>query len=395
MRILRGFVLSTIIIFLLLSCKEKNEKKIETVKPVASMKLKTTVNPADFVDEIEGDSVRFYTLKNADGIEITFTNYGQRLVSLHAPDKTGKFEDVVLGYATLKEFIEKRNYFGAIIGRYGNRIGNGTFKIGGNSYDLVKNNGENHLHGGTKGFESVVWKVDGFSDNSITFSRVSPDMEEGYPGNLDVKVKYTLNDSNELKINYKAVTDKSTVVNLTNHSFFNLKGEGNGDVMDHVVMINAASYTPVDDGLIPTGEISKVGGTPFDFTTPKTIGRDIDSNFEQLNIGKGYDHNYVINDLPKNEDGLKLAAIITEPASGRTMKVFTSEPGVQFYTGNFMNGSDIGKTGKPYPFRGSFCFETQHYPDSPNKPDFPSTLLNPGEEYETTTVYKFGVVDKE
>ncbi len=392
MQILRGLVLSTAIILLVLSCKEKTEKKIEAVKPVASMKLKTTVNPADFVDELDGDSVRFYTLKNANGIEITFTNYGQRLVSLHTPDKTGKFEDVVLGYATLKEFVEKRNYYGAVIGRYGNRIGKGNFKIGGNSYDLVKNNGENHLHGGTKGFESVVWKVDGFSENSIAFSRVSPDMEEGYPGNLNVKVTYILNDDNELKIKYKAVTDKSTVVNLTNHSFFNLKGEGNGDIMDHMVMINADAYTPVDDGLIPTGEIAKVGGTPFDFTTPKTIGRDIDSDFEQLKIGKGYDHNYVINDSPKNEDGLKLAAIVTEPASGRTMKVYTSEPGVQFYSGNFMDGSDIGKTGKPYPFRGSFCFETQHYPDSPNKPDFPSTLLNPGEEYETITVYKFGVV---
>ena len=394
MQILRGLVLSTAIILLVLSCKEKTEKKIETVKHVASMKLKTTVNPADFVDELEGNSVRFYTLKNANGIEVTFTNYGQRLVSLHTPDKTGKFEDVVLGYATLKEFVEKRNYYGAVIGRYGNRIGKGSFEIGGNSYDLVKNNGENHLHGGTKGFESVVWKVDGFSENSIAFSRVSPDMEEGYPGNLDVKVIYTLNDYNELKIKYKAVTDKSTVVNLTNHSFFNLKGEGNGDIMDHMVMINADAYTPVDDGLIPTGEIAKVGGTPFDFTTPKTIGRDIDSDFEQLKIGKGYDHNYVINDSPKNEDGLKLAAVVTEPASGRTMKVYTSEPGVQFYSGNFMDGSDIGKTGKPYPFRGSFCFETQHYPDSPNKPDFPSTLLNPGEDYETITVYEFGVVEE-
>lgn len=391
MRIITGLWLTTTILFLVISCKEQMEKNTESIKNEAVMKLKTTVSPADFVDEIAGDSVGFYTLKNANGIEITFTNYGQRLVSLHTPDRNGKFDDVVLGYATLKEFVENRNYYGSVIGRYGNRIGKGTFSIGDITYDLAKNNGENHLHGGIKGFESVVWKVDNSSENSIAFSRMSPDMEEGYPGNLDVKVTYTLNDDNELKINYKAITDKATVVNLTNHSFFNLKGEGNGDITDHLVMINADAYTPVDDGLIPTGKIETVAGTPFDFRTPKTIGRDIDSDFEQLKIGKGYDHNYVINDAPKNEDGLKLTATITEPVSGRTMEVYTSEPGVQFYTGNFMNGSDIGKTGKPYLFRGSFCFETQHFPDSPNKPEFPSTLLNPGDVYDTDTVYKFGV----
>lgn len=392
MRILKALGLSMTIIILVLSCKEKVEKQSETVTHKAMMKLKTTVSPTDFIDEIDGDSVNFYTLRNTNGIEITFTNYGQRLVSLHTPDKNGVFEDVVLGYATLKEFVQNRNYYGSVIGRYGNRIGKGTFKIGDTTYNLIKNNGENHLHGGTIGFESVVWKVVNSSENSIAFSRVSPDMEEGYPGNLDVEVVYTLNDDNELKINYKATTDKSTVVNLTNHSFFNLKGEGNGDITDHLVMINADTYTPVDEGLIPTGKIENVAGTPFDFKTPKTIGRDIDSDFKQLKIGKGYDHNYVINETPTNEDGLKLTAIITEPISGRTMEVYTSEPGVQFYTGNFMNGSDIGKTGKPYLFRGSFCFETQHYPDSPNKPEFPSTILNPGEVYETTTVYKFGVV---
>ncbi|WP_461445006.1 aldose epimerase family protein [Maribacter sp.] len=357
--------------------------------------LKKTIDPENFIGLIEEDSVRFYTLRNANGIEVTFTNYGQRLLSLHTPDKNGEFEDVVLGYATLTEFVENRNYYGAIIGRYGNRIGKGTFSIDGTAYDLVKNNGENHLHGGTKGFESVVWKVDDHSSNTITFSRVSPDMEEGYPGNLNVQVQYTLDDSNALKIKYKATSDKATVVNLTNHSFFNLKGEGNGDIMDHVVTINADTYTPVDDGLIPTGAIETVKNTPFDFRSPKTIGRDIDADFEQLKIGRGYDHNYVVNEMPQNGEGLKLAAMVLEPNSGRTMEVYTSEPGVQFYTGNFMNGSDIGKTGKPYPFRGSFCFETQHYPDSPNKPEFPSTRLNPGEVYETTTVYKFGVQGKE
>ncbi len=390
MHILKGLSLSAAIIFLSMSCKEEKEKKTETAEPMVT-ELMTSVNPADFVDKVDGDSVGFYTLKNDNGIEITFTNYGQRIVSLHAPDKNGEFEDVVLGYGALKEFVEKPNYYGSIIGRYGNRIGKGTFKIGDTIYDLVKNNGENHLHGGTKGFESVVWKVENFSNTEITFSRLSPDMEEGYPGNLNVEVVYTLNNDNELKIEYKATTDKTTVVNLTNHSFFNLKGEGNSDVLDHVVMLNAAFYTPVDEGLIPTGQIDKVADTPFDFTTPKTIGSDIDSDFEQLKIGKGYDHNYVINETPKNEEGLKFAAKVTEPNSGRTLEVYTSEPGVQFYTGNFLDGSDIGKTGKPYLFRGSFCLETQHYPDSPNKPDFPSTLLNPDEIYETTTIYKFGV----
>ena len=394
MKISKGLGLTIVIVFLMLSCKEKLENKSEIDNLKTMTKLKTTVNPEDFVTLIEGDSVGFYTLKNANGIEITFTNYGQRLVSLHAPDKNGKFEDVVLGFATLKDFMKKRNFFGAVIGRYGNRIGKGTFMIGDTKYDLAINNGENSLHGGLIGFEAVVWRVDEATENSITFSRLSPDMEEGYPGNLDVQVSYILNDSNELIIKYKAISDKATVVNLTNHSFFNLKGEGNGDITDHVMMINADGYTPVDDGLIPTGKIDKVAGTPFDFNTPKTIGKDIDSDFGQLKIGKGYDHNYVLNDTPQNEDGLKLAAKVIEPASGRTLEVYTSEPGMQLYTGNFLTGADIGKTDKVYPFRGSFCLETQHYPDSPNKPEFPSTLLNPGEVYESTTIYKFGVVEE-
>jgi len=257
-----------------------------------------------------------------------------------------------------------------------------------------KNNNGNHLHGGTKGFNAVVWEVDEHSDNSIVFSRTSPDMEEGYPGNLKVVVSYRLTDDNELKIDYQATTDKTTVVNLTHHSFFNLAGKTAGSIGDHVMMINADAFTPVmDEGLIPTGEIRKVDGTPFDFREPKPIGQDIDAHYDQLKYGLGYDHNFVLNEKPVNEDGLALAAKVVEPKTGRTMEVYTNEPGVQFYTGNFMDRSYIGKSGKPYEFRGTFCLETQHYPDSPNKPDFPSTVLEPGEVYNSSCTYKFGIID--
>ncbi|MFK7811067.1 MAG: aldose epimerase family protein [Maribacter sp.] len=381
-----------IVLVLLSSCKDKVKESAPTSKTEPVSMLKTSLKASDFIGKIENDSVGFYTITNDNGIEVSFSNFGQRIIALQVPDKSGKFEDIVLGYATVDEFVNNRNYYGSVIGRYGNRIAKGQFKIGDTTYDLAKNNGENHLHGGVKGFESVVWNVDGVSGSEISFSRLSPDMEEGYPGNLMVKVHYSLNNQNELRIRYEATTDKPTVVNLTNHSFFNLKGEGNGDILNHIVMINADGYTPVDSGLIPTGKIENVSGNPFDFREAKTIGKEIDSDFGQIKIGNGYDHNYVLNETPKNSVGLKLAAKVEEPESGRTLEVYTSEPGVQFYTGNFMDGSDIGKTGKPYVFRGSFCFETQHYPDSPNQPSFPSTLLNPGETYETTTIYKFGVV---
>ncbi|TMM57512.1 galactose mutarotase [Maribacter algarum] len=385
----KTIVFSLSLLLCLIACKEEKKDEVVTSTTVA---LKTKISPKDFEGIVEGDSVKLYVLTNKNGLEVTFTNYGQRVISLHVPDKNGKFEDVVLGYATLDEYLNSpRSFFGSIVGRYGNRIANGSFSIGENTYSLAKNNNGNHLHGGDKGFESVVWKVDNATSNSIDFSRTSPDMEEGYPGNLDIKVSYALTDDNELKIKYQATTDKPTVVNLTHHSFFNLKGEGNGDINDHVLMINADGYTPVDDGLIPTGEIDKVADTPFDFTKPKTIGVDLEEDFEQLKMGNGYDHNFVLNDTPKNDDGLVLCAKVLEPISGRTMEVFTDEPGVQFYGGNFMDGTTIGKSGKPYVFRGSFCLETQHFPDSPNKPDFPSTLLEPGEVYTSNCTYKFGV----
>ena len=390
---MRNIITSILLIACMFACKDQKSRST-TLKKENKMELKTKIDPQNFEALVAGDSVKLYVLTNNKGLEATFTNFGQRLVSLHVPDKNGDFEDVVLGYATLDEFVNgPKSYFGSIIGRYGNRIAKGSFNIDENTYTLVKNNNENHLHGGDIGYESVVWNVDKSTKNSIAFSRLSPDMEEGYPGNLMVSVLYTLTDANELKISYKAKTDKATVVNLTHHSFFNLKGEGEGDINDHVLMINADNYTPVDSGLIPTGKIENVKNTPFDFTIPKTIGADLNLDFEQLKIGNGYDHNFVLNDGPKNSDGLVLCAKVTEPKSGRTMEVYTDEPGVQFYGGNFMTGENIGKSGKSYVFRGSFCLETQHFPDSPNQPDFPSTRLNPGEVYESHCTYKFGVVE--
>jgi aldose 1-epimerase len=377
---------------IVIGCKD-NSTKDQPQKIEKRFSYSNTVNPDDFEAIIDGDSINLYTLTNKNGLRADFTNYGQRLIALHVPDKNGAMGDVVLGLPTLDEYMNgPKNNFGAVIGRYGNRIAKGEFSIKNTKYRLAKNNGENHLHGGNIGFESVIWKARQTAANQIEFTRVSPDMEEGYPGNLDVKVTYVLSDNNELKIIYEANTDKTTIINLTNHSYFNLKGEGMGDINDHVMMINASSYTPVDNGLIPIGAIESVEGTPFDFTTPKTIRRDLDSNHAQMVIGGGYDHNFVLNESPKNSEGLVLAARVTEPTSGRIMEVYTSEPGVQLYGGNFLNGSSIGKSGKPYMKRNAFCLETQHFPDSPNQPNFPSTLLEPGETYKSMTVYKFDIV---
>lgn len=375
-----------------LGCKNKPTNK-KTVLEEKKILYANTINPDDFKAVIEGDSVNLYTLTNKNGLKADFTNYGQRLIALHVPDKDGKMGDVVLGLPSLDDYINgPKNNFGAVIGRFGNRIAKGKFSIGKTKYTLAKNNGANHLHGGAIGFDAVIWKARQTAANQIEFTRVSPDMEEGYPGNLDVKVTYKLSDESELIISYEATTDETTIINLTNHSYFNLKGEGKGDVNDHVMMINADKYTPVDAGLIPIGTIEGVEGTPFDFTKPKTIGKDLDSNHAQMVIGGGYDHNFVLNESPKNSEGLVLAARVTEPTSGRMMEVYTSEPGVQLYGGNFLNGTSIGKSGIPYMKRNAFCLETQHFPDSPNQPEFPSTLLKPGEVYKSTTVYKFDVV---
>jgi aldose 1-epimerase len=390
---LAGFIL----ILASISCRE-NPKKDSAESEAMQVKTDTTVSglaTRDFTDTINGIPVKLYVLKNKNGIEASFTNYGQRLVSLMVPDKNGNLEDIVLGFPTLGDYRQgKGKYYGAIVGRYGNRIAKGTFTIDGQSYDLVKNNGENHIHGGTVGFESVPWEVTSAAQNSLSFHRISPDMEEGYPGNLDVRVNYTLTDDNELMIEYEATTDKKTHVNLTHHSYFNLRGVENGNVQDHIIMINADQYTPVDEALIPTGEHADVANTPFDLRQPRPIKEGAESDHEQIQIGKGYDHNFVINSEPASEGDVVLAARVIEPESGRVMEVYTNEPGIQFYGGNFIDGSITGKKGKAYQHRGAFCLETQHFPNSPNQKNFPSTLLVPDETYNSICVYKFSVTNK-
>lgn len=388
-------ILCFVLFCCLVNCRDKSQKGMQTSNIKSGMPDSTAsgLAHADFRDTLDGIPLKLYVLTNNNGIEAAFTNYGQRLVSLMVPDKEGHLNDVVLGLPTLADYKEgKGRFFGAVVGRYGNRIAKGSFTIDGQTFELARNNGENHLHGGNVGFESVPWEVVSATGNQISFHRVSPDMEEGYPGNLDVKVHYTLTDENELRIEYEATSDKKTHINLTHHSYFNLKGAGNGSVADHVLMLNANRYTPVDQGLIPTGEIAAVANTPFDFNTPKPIGQDVDSDHEQIRIGGGFDHNFIINADPVRADGLVLAARVTEPVSGRVMEVFTNEPGVQFYGGNFLENV-VGKQNNVYEYRGAFCLETQHFPNSPNQENFPSTLLRPGEQYRSVCVYKFSLND--
>ncbi len=305
-------------------------------------------------------------------------------------DRNGKFDDVVLGYDTLDGYLKDTAYFGGIVGRYANRIAKGKFSLNGKEYTLVVNNGENHLHGGTKNFETVVWRAKSSivkDGASLELDYLSKDGEEGYPGNLKVKVIYTLTENNELKIDYSATTDKDTVINLTNHSYFNLAGAGSGTILNHLMQINADRFTPTDSGSIPTGELRNVKSTPFDFSAPTAIGARIEQADEQLKLGSGYDHNYILN---KNGQLLTLAAKVYEQSSGREMEVFTTEPAMQFYSGNFLNGIK-GKNGKIYQKRDAFCLETEHYPDSPNQPEFPTTVLKPNQKYSQTTIYKFTV----
>lgn len=351
-------------------------------------------------DTVDGKAISLYTLRNANGAVAQFTNLGAKLVSLYMPDAEGKMADVVLGYATAAQYAECDNaagkgepFFGATIGRYGNRIAGGKFSIDGTEYQLCQNENGNSLHGGNRGFYSQVFDATQYGDTAITFSRVSPDGEMGYPGNLDVAVTYTLTDSNSVVISYKATTDKPTVINLTNHSFFNLAGEGDSTINDESIRIWADAITPVDGSLIPTGELMPVEGTPFDFRNAHAIGDSLESQHPQIKLGNGYDHNFVLSSKV-GDDGLRIAAQVTDPQSGRVMTVYTTEPGIQFYAGNFINGTQLGKSGVYYQYRSALCLETQHFPNSPNIEAFPSVRLNPGETYNHVCVYAFSTVKK-
>ncbi len=338
-----------------------------------------------------GEEINLYTFTNENGIEAAITNYGGRIVTLKTPDRDGHFADTVLGFDAADGYLKKNPYFGALIGRYANRIAHAEFKLNGKTYPLARNDGENSLHGGLIGFDKVLWQAEagGGKEPFLRLRHVSPDGDEGYPGTLTAEVTYTLTDSKELKIEYAASTQQTTVLNLTNHSYFDLAGQGSGSILGHVVEINADRFTPVNQHLIPTGEVRSVFGTPFDFTKATRIGDRIEQDDEQLKLGIGYDHNFVVN---RGGSSLNFAARATEPKSGRVLEVLTTEPGIQFYTGNHLAESLVrGKGGVVYGFRSGFCLETQHFPDSPNQPNFPSTELKPGERYESATVFRFSI----
>ncbi len=353
--------------------------------------VKRGISKSVFGKMPDGKEIGIYTLTNRKGVEAAITNYGGRVVSILVPDRHGKMADVVLGFDTLAPYLGKEPHFGTVVGRYANRIARGRFTLDNVEYRLPQNEGENTLHGGPDGFGRRVWTPRELHGDSpaLELTYLSGDGEEGFPGNLSVRVVYTLTDANELRLDFTATTDKPTVVNLTNHAYFNLAGEGNGDILSHLMMINADHFTPGDSNQIPTGEIRSVEGTPLDFRKPTAIGARIDQDDEQLKFGRGYDHNYVLNH--RGED-LVLAARAVEPESGRTLEVRTSQPAIQLYTGNFLDGTVQGKGGKSYPYRSAFCLETQHFPDSPNHPNFPSTVLRPGQTYQETAVYKFSTI---
>ena len=337
----------------------------------------------------DGTPVDLYTLTNDNGLQAKITTYGGAVVSLLVPDRDGKLDDVVLGLETLEEYVKKSPFFGCIAGRYANRIAKGKFTLNGVAYTLAQNDGPNHLHGGVKGFDKAVWAAQAKSSDDgagLELTYLSRDGEENYPGNLSVTVTYTLTNDDALRIDYMATTDADTVVNLTNHTYFNLADGGAGDILGHELMIDAERFTPTDSTAIPTGELRSVAGTPMDFRQLTAIGARIEQDDEQLRFGHGYDHNWVLN---SSAGRLALAAKVREPVTGRVMEVYTTEPGIQFYSGNFLNGTITGKGGAVYHKRSGLCLETQHFPDSPNQPDFPSTVLKPGETYQTTTIYKF------
>jgi len=335
-----------------------------------------------------GKDVFLFTLTNKNDNVLKLTNYGARITWVEVPDREGNKENVTFGFDTFDEMINGDPYFGSVVGRYANRIAKGKFTLDGKEYTLALNNGPNSLHGGPGGWHSVVWDA-GIQESteypSVKFTYISPDMEEGYPGNMNVEVVYTWTDNNEIVIDYKCTTDKKSVLNITNHAYFNLHGAGNGDILDHMLTVNAAYFTPVDSTLIPTGELRPVAGTPFDFTTPHAVGERMGEEYEQLQLGGGYDHNFVI------DNKLDVDASVYDPVTGRLLEVITNQPGIQFYCGNFLDGSLTGHSGKPYNYRSGLCLETQHYPDSPNHPEFPSTTVNPGEIFISKTIYRFSV----
>ena len=365
-----------------ISCKSQKATPKEQTGGVTKM----DIQKESFGKLPDGTEIDIYTLTNKNGLKARIMTYGATVVSLEVPDRNGRIGDIVLGYDSLDGYLKASPYFGSIVGRYGNRIAKGKFTLDSVTYELAKNNGENHLHGGIKGFDKVVWTAEpvrGEGSVGVKLSYLSKDGEEGYPGNLSVTVIYTLTDENELKISYAATTDKATPVNLTHHSYFNLAGQGEGNILGNELMLNAEAYTPVDEGLIPTGEILPVKGSPMDFTSPKAIGAQI------ADVKGGYDHNFVLRGSGGGGRKLELAAQVYEPTTGRVMEIYTTEPGIQFYSGNFLDGTITGKGGKIYQKHYGFCLETQHFPDSPNHPNFPPTILRPGEKYTSLTVHKF------
>jgi len=369
------------LLFATVSCSKKEEAAQEIIEQKGPSTI-MDVTKEPFGSLPDGTAIELYTLTNAHGLKARLITYGAILVSLEVPDRTGALENITLGCDSIEGYLKPPPYFGAIVGRYGNRIAKGKFSIEGVEYTLATNDGANHLHGGVKGFDKVVWAAEPVKEADaagVRFSYLSPDGEEGYPGNLKAVVTYLLTGADELKIAYEAETDQATPVNLTHHSYFNLAGQGNGTILGHEMMINADQFTPVDAGLIPTGELKDVQGTPMDFTSPQTIGSRI------AEVPGGYDHNYVL----RGGETPALAAVVYEPTSGRVMEILTTEPGVQFYSGNFLDGTIVGTGGKAYPQYAGFCLETQHFPDSPNHPNFPSTILEPGRKLASLTVHRF------
>jgi aldose 1-epimerase len=376
-----GLAITAIILAGFFSCNSEKTASKEQKEGTAKM----DIQQQSFGRLANSTEVEIFTLTNSSGLRARVMTYGATLVSLEVPDRNGQLADIVLGHDSLEGYLDpaRNPYFGSIVGRYGNRIARARFTLDGVEYQLATNNGENHLHGGIKGFDKVVWKAEPVREAGavgVKLTHLSRDGEEGYPGNLATAVIYWLTEANELRISYEAETDKATPVNLTHHSYFNLAGQGEGDILGHELTLNASHFTPVDEGLIPTGEVRPVEGTPWDFTVPKFIGAEIAA------VPGGYDHNFVLQD---GEGTLKLAASVYEPASGRVMEIYTTEPGIQFYTGNFLDGTITGKGGKVYKKHYGFCVETQHFPDSPNNPSFPSTILRPGQKYSSLTVHKF------